>query len=308
MSTVKERVDRLEEALMRLVYIQQKTEIELQEFKKEMKAFKDEMLEFKNEMKAFKNEMLAFKDEMKAFKDEMKAFKDEMLAFKNEMKAFKDEMLEFKNGVKVFQGEMKTFKDEMLEFKNGVKVFQEEMKVFKDEMLEFKNGVKAFQDEMQSFKDWAKKNIETMNRQWGELANRMGTLVEDIFAPSIDHALSRYFKAEPDTIATRYRVRQNGKSLEIDILVLERKKKRAFIVEVKARPDRTDYVEDFLRRLEQIPRFLPELKDFQLIGIYAALNMQEDTVNFLTRNNLYAMVLRGDILEIVNFDALAHRA
>ncbi|NSW76535.1 MAG: hypothetical protein HPY68_07140 [Candidatus Atribacteria bacterium] len=210
------------------------------------------------------------------------------------MKVFKNEMLEFKD-------EMKAFKDEMLAFKD-------EMKAFKDEMLEFKNGVKVFQDEMQSFKEWAKKNIETMNRQWGELANKMGTFVEDILAPSIDLALSRYFKAEPDTIAPRYRVRQNGKSLEIDILVLERKKKRAFIVEVKAKPDHTDYVEDFLRRLEQIPRFLPELKDFQLIGIYAALNMQEDTVNFLTRNNLYAMVRRGDILEILNFDALVHRA
>lgn len=214
--------------------------------------------------------------------------------FKKEMKTFKDEILEFKNGVKVFQEGMKTFKDEMLEFKKGVKVSQDETEVFKDKR--------------DSFKEWAKKNIKTMNRQWGELADKMGTLVEDIFAPSIDLVLSRYFKAEPDTIATRYRVRQNGKSLEIDIPVLERKKKRAFIVEVKAKPDRTDYVEDFLRRLEQVPRFLPELKDFQLIGIYAALNMQEDTVNFLTRNNLYAMVLRGDILEIVNFDALAHRA
>ncbi len=216
MNAVKERVDRLEEALMRLLYIQQKTEMELQ----------------------------AFKEEMRTFKDEMKVFKDEMRTFK---------------------------------------------------------------DEMSDFKDWAKKNIETMNRQWGELANKMGTLVEDIFAPSIDLVLAKYFQAHPDTITLRYLVRQGEKSLEIDILALERKTKRAFIVEVKAKPDRKETIEEFLEKLEQIPLFLPEFSDFQRIGIYAALNMHKETVSFLTRKDLYAMVLRGDILEIVNSESLANR-
>jgi hypothetical protein len=50
---IEQKVDKLEEALMRLAYIQQKTEMELQ-------SFKDEMLDFKNEMKVFKDEMLFF--------------------------------------------------------------------------------------------------------------------------------------------------------------------------------------------------------------------------------------------------------
>ncbi|NSW77086.1 MAG: hypothetical protein HPY68_10030, partial [Candidatus Atribacteria bacterium] len=178
MSSVAERVDRLEEALMRLLYIQQKTEIELQNFKNEMKEFKEEMKVFKEEMKVFKDEMLAFKDEMKAFKDEMRVFKDEM-------------------------------------------------KVFKDEML-------AFKDEMREFKDWSKKNIENLNWQWGNLANRLGTLVEDIFAPSIDRALERYFGVLPDVIDVKKLVRREGKSLEIDILALSEKEQKAYVVEVKS--------------------------------------------------------------------------
>ncbi|WP_369018052.1 hypothetical protein QBE54_09995 [Thermatribacter velox] len=211
MAALKERVDKLEEALMRLVYIQQKTEIELQEFKKEMQDFKREM---------------------KDFKDEMKAFKDEML----------------------------------------------------------------------DFKEWSKKNIESLNQQWGNLANRLGTLVEDIFAPSIGQAIEKYFGVFPDVIDTKKLVRKEGKSLEIDILALCEKEKVAYVVEVKANPDRKEYIDDFLKKLKEIPSFLPYLEGYVLQGIYAGLNMKEETVKLLTRKKLYAMVFRGDILEIVNFE------
>ena len=271
-AVLKERVDRLEEALMRLVYVQQKTEIEIQSLKEEMKAFKEEM-------RMFKDEMLAFKDEMKAFKDEMLAFKDEMKAFKDEMRAFKDEM--------------RVFKDEMLAFKDEMRVFKDEMKAFKDEMLDFK--------------EWSKRNIENLNRQWGNLANKLGTLVEDIFAPSIDMALEKYFGRRPSIVDVKKLVRKDGKSLELDILALCPEERRAFVVEVKADPDRVDYIDLFLKKLEEIPVFLPELAAYTVVGIYAALNIREETVRLLTRKGLYAMVVRGDIVEIINFNQVAER-
>jgi hypothetical protein len=176
------------------------------------------------------------------------------------------------------------------------------------EMQEFrewtKQHIEKSERETQAFVEWSKKQIDSLNQAWGNLANRMGTLVEDIFAPSIDIALSKYFQAVPDVIDTRKKVRINGSSLEIDILAVERKKKRAFIVEIKGSPDRGEYVESFLEKLERVPRFLPELADFQRIGIYAALSMQEETVKLLTRKGLYAMVFRGNVLEIVNFQDL----
>jgi len=242
MSVIRERVDRLEEALMRLVYIQQKTEIELQNFKEEMKAFREGINEYKEWSKKH---------------------------------------------IENIQKEIKDFKEEMNEFKNWSK-----------------QHIEKSERETQAFVEWSKKQIDSLNQAWGNLANRMGTLVEDIFAPSIDIALSKYFQAVPDVIDTRKKVRINGSSLEIDILAVERKKKRAFIVEIKGSPDRGEYVESFLEKLERVPRFLPELADFQRIGIYAALSMQEETVKLLTRKGLYAMVFRGNVLEIVNFQDL----
>ena len=42
-----------------------------------------------------------------------------------------------------------------------------------------------FKDEMRTFKDEAESDRKRMNKQWGELANKVGTAVEDIVAPNI---------------------------------------------------------------------------------------------------------------------------
>ncbi|MCF8107686.1 MAG: hypothetical protein K9J81_01705 [Desulfohalobiaceae bacterium] len=60
-----------------------------------------------------------------------------------------------------------------------------EMRGFKDEMREFKDEMREFKDEMREYKDWSKKQVLTMNRQWGDLANKLGTVVEDFVAPNL---------------------------------------------------------------------------------------------------------------------------
>lgn len=51
---------------MRSIYIQQKTEIEIQNFNKEMQEFKEKL---RSDTKAFKEKVKLFKDEMITFKD-----------------------------------------------------------------------------------------------------------------------------------------------------------------------------------------------------------------------------------------------
>ena len=162
--------------------------------------------------------------------------------------------------------------------------------------------MRDFKDEMLDFKEWSKRNIENLNLQWGNLANKMGTLVEDIFSPSIDQVIQKHFRVQCDIIDTNKLIRKGKESLELDILALSRETKQAFIVEVKSSPDRIEYIDKFIEKLKRVPQFLPELEDYTLIGIYAGLNMNEETVNILTQKKLYAMIVKGDILEIVNLD------
>jgi hypothetical protein len=160
-------------------------------------------------------------------------------------------------------------------------------------MLEFKDEMRAFKDEMRAFKD-------VMNKRWGELANKMGTLVEDIFIPSFDIMLKRYFGVTPKRISSRMKLRNENREIELDIVGFTEDK--VFIVEVKSSPDRQGYIDDFIEKLRVLPEFLPEIKSYEVVPIYAGLTMSESTIESLTKNNIYALIVRGDILEIVNFD------
>ena len=147
--------------------------------------------------------------------------------------------------------------------------------------------------EMRAFKD-------EMNKRWGDLANKMGTLVEDIFIPSFDIMLKRYFGVTPTRISSRMKLRNENREIELDIVGFTEDK--AFIVEVKSSPDRQGYIDDFIEKLKVLPEFLPEIKSYEVVPIYAGLTMSESTIESLTKNNIYALIVNGDILEIANFN------
>lgn len=279
---LEEKVKELENAIRELVYLQHKNEMQIGQLTLEMK-------EFKNEMRDFKDEMLAFKDEMKDFKDEMLAFKDEMKAFKDEMKDFKDEM--------------KVFKDEMLIFKDGVETFKVEMKGFKDEMKDFKDEMRLFKDEMQAFKDELRDENRRMNKRWGEISNKLGTLVEDIVAPAIDPMIEKYFGMEPIETSIRIRRRKGNLKAEFDAIAIC--EHCVFLFEVKSTP-RKDYIKEFLEL--QIPRFrqlYPEFESKRLYPVFASLRIEQPEVDFCTENGIYAMAYREwDYMDLLNYEEL----
>ncbi|MGB9900436.1 MAG: hypothetical protein ACPLEW_06410, partial [Pseudothermotoga sp.] len=173
------------------------------------------------------------------------------------------------------------------------------MEEFKREMAELNRRREL---SLEEYKKKVDQDIQEMRRQWGNLANKMGTLVEDIFAPSIPQAIKRYFGCDPDTVIQRYYTRDGQTEIEIDLLVLCKAEGKAFVTEVKSSPDRVKYIEEFIQKSKMLKDLVPILKEYEIVPIYAGLSLNENTVNLLTRSGIYAMVLKGDILEIVNFD------
>ncbi len=45
--------------------------------------------------------------------------------------------------------------------------------------------MRVFKDEMGSFKDEVRQQNRDMNRKWGEISNKLGSMVEDLVAPSL---------------------------------------------------------------------------------------------------------------------------
>jgi myosin heavy subunit len=234
--------------------------------------------------------------EMKEFKDEMKEFKDEMKEFKDEMKEFKDEMKEFKD-------EMKEFKDEMKDFKDEMKDFKDEMKDFKDEMKDFKDEMKDFKDEMKDFKDESRQNIRNMNKQWGDLANKMGTLIEDIVMPAVKPLILRYYEEEVNDFYIKRRVFHKSEGIRGEFDVVAVTDTRVFLFEVKSTPSK-NYINEFLN--EQIPNFqrlTPEYAHLKLVPVMASLRFDPQVLQYASEKGVFAMAYREwDYMDLLNFE------
>jgi predicted nucleic acid-binding Zn-ribbon protein len=229
------------------------------------------------------SEMKEFKDEMRDFKNEMREFKDEMLGFKNEMREFKDEMLGFKN--------------EMLEFKDDVQDFKGEMKGFKDEMRDFKSMVEA--DIAESRAD-----RKAMNKKWGELANKMGTVVEDIVAPCISGVAREYFQvAEFDFFAIRLQKKNGSGTMRREFDVVAESENHLFVVETKATPRTTD-IQKFIDFVPEITDWFPAARAKTIVPVLASLYLPPDVVQFLTRNQIFALAMKDDNMDLLNPELL----
>ncbi len=120
-----------------------------------------------------------------------------------------------------------------------------ELREFKDEMREFKN-------EMKEFKDETKEESKKRNREWSNLARKMGTIVEDLIAPALRPVLGKYFECEVNMEGQRMFRRKEGKDYEIDAIAMSDDK--VFMVEVRATP-RVDDVNYILDKKENFSIF-----------------------------------------------------
>ena len=204
--------------------------------------------------------------------------------------------------------EMKEFKDEMKDFKDEMKEFKDEMKDFKDEMKMFVGEMKDFKDEMKEYKDWSKENIEwsknqirEMNKQWGNLANKLGTIVEDIVFPAVRPMLKKFFNCEPDYLSMNIERKKDKLRGEFDVIAICENK--VFLFEVKSTPKK-EYINELIE--DKIPRFkklFPEFQEKELIIIFASLRIPEEIVKYLTERKIYAMAYREwEYMDILNFD------
>ncbi len=164
------------------------------------------------------------------------------------------------------------------------------------EMREFKN-------EMGEYKDWSKNQIILMNRQWGDLANKMGTLVEDIVAPNIPRIAKACFGCEDlDYFAVRVLKKSrkgDGRRREFDVIAVC---EGIFILnETKSSPETRD-VDKLAAFVESGALFdyFPEYEGYRICPVFASLYMDDSLVAYLTRKKIYALTLKEDTMDIVN--------
>ncbi len=194
----------------------------------------------------------------------------------------------------------------MMELAYQARRTEMEIESLATEMKEFKLEMKKFKDEMKEFKNEIRNDIKQSNKRWGDLANKLGTIVEDIVAPAIAPVLKKYFQCDPEEIAIRIKKRKGNLKDEFDAVALCGN--RVFLFEVKATP-RPEYVIEFKeQKTERFKKLFPEHKDKELILIFASLRLEDDIINLLTKLGIYGMAYREwEYMDILNFDEVYSR-
>ncbi|MBF0539264.1 MAG: hypothetical protein HQL03_13530 [Nitrospirae bacterium] len=177
--------------------------------------------------------------------------------FTHEMSAMKAEAAERDRKDKEAQAERDLkFEEHIRQEKDERKAFRQEMRVMEARFEEWLKKDKETQQE-QARKDKEEREKERkelvamINKSRADTTKQLGTLVEDIIAPGAPPLIRQYFKCEPDDFRPRTKKRKGHLSCEVDLLLICEDK--AFMIEVKSKPDDND-VDDILKN------YLPFLK------------------------------------------------
>ena len=100
-------------------------------------------------------------------------------------------------------------------------------------------------------------------------------------------------------------VKDKSKVREFDLIIVCGD--NVIINETKTTP-KPEYVEGFYNfiRSEEIFEYFPEYKGRNIIPVFSSLNLPRDIINLLTKKGIYAATMKGDYIDLVNFENLSN--
>ncbi|WP_296808215.1 hypothetical protein [Thiocapsa sp.] len=205
-------------------------------------------------------------------------------------------------GQAALKQEVDTLRESMKELSYQAMRTEMSLARLSEEMLEFKDEMSSFKDEMLAFNEESQRERRSMNKQWGDLANRLGTPVEDIVAPNLPRVAAELFSCPvADLFGVRVVRRFGGETREYDALLVC--PEVVLVNETKSRL--TDaHVEGILERLAEIPHVFPEYADRRAVGVLASLYPDASVVRRATRRGVLVMGMGDETMHILNPEAL----
>jgi hypothetical protein len=165
--------------------------------------------------------------------------------------------------------------------------------------------------DFEQYREEAARERREMNKRWGELARKQGTLVEDLIAPS----LRRIARDELGCGDVRFfaervlRIRSDDPSRRREFDALYVGEFAVLLNETKSSPRAEDAQAflDFLRSGE-FARYFPEYRDLPIVPVFSSLYLPADLITFLSRNRIYAVAMGEDAMQVLNLDQVQQAA
>ena len=164
---------------------------------------------------------------------------------------------------------------------------------------------KHAEERLARFEQDMRQSKREMDKKWGDLANKMGTIIEDILAPNLQRLASEHFgmtQIEDFMIRrTRRHPVRAGVNGEFDTLVVG--PDRVILGEAKSTPS-LEYVNDFAEKTREFFEFFPEYRGRRLIAVFGSWAIPEPLVDALTARGIYALRMGEETMELANAGAL----
>ncbi len=177
-------------------------------------------------------------------------------------------------------------------------------------LLRIDRSIEHMRETVAEMKAEAVRDRREWNRRWGELSNRMGTIVEDIIAPSLRRLAVEELGCGPELFfavrLTKTRTDDSSHSREFDALYVG--KDAVLLNETKATAP-PEYASDFVDFLRSGEFFLyfPEYKDKPVVPVFSSLYLPVDLVTYLTGQGIYAVAMGDDMMRVLNLEEVRAR-
>ena len=152
--------------------------------------------------------------------------------------------------------------------------------------------------------------LREINKCRGEVANKLGTVVEDFVAPSIRRLARDVLNCgDQESFSIRtYRYRDNDRSREREFDALYVGTQAVLLNETKTTA-LSDYCREFVAflRAEEFARYFPELAAKPIVPVFSSLSIPENIVTYLTRQGVYAVAMGDDAMQVLNREAVRSR-
>lgn len=201
-----------------------------------------------------------------------------------------------------------TLEDALIDTNRSIQTLALHIERLSLEMREFKDEMREFKDEMQDFKTYTletnarvERELKAARQRDAELSDKMGTLAEDMVAPSIPRILVEAVGCTeiPRMAGVRMRKKTgDGRSKEYDVVAVC----ADFILvnETKSRLRPTDITEFADHLNQEVHDFWPEYAGKTIIGSLAALYVDASLITFGEKHGLIILGVQDGLMTILN--------
>ena len=257
-----ERFDRLEAILDELIKAQRNFQLALEGVQEEIEALKEAVRETQREIEALKEAQKETQKEIEALKEAQKETQKEIEALKEAQKETQKEIEALKEAQKETQREIEALKEAQKETNRSIDALREEFRKEKEDIWKILTKLTENLEKLH-------KDHRVTREQLGGLAHAVGYLLEDRAFVGLPRLLAEEGFEVEEPFRREYLQIGHERWLEVNIYgVIRRNGERFYVIgEAKTQLKKRD-VDQFLRHLKEVERWLPGRRLFPLLVTY----------------------------------------